>query len=84
MKTKLLLLIGLVCIAFAAFGAGTMTETATPTALHGLNRIEYDWTADASGDVSGTEKDITGYLLRVSFIPDSPTPSRSSGIAPSV
>lgn len=71
MKKRLTFLFITVILGAFAFGAGTLTETATPAAVHGLNRIEYDWTSDASGDVSGIEKNIYGYLLRVSFIPDS-------------
>jgi len=72
MKKKLLYLVGAVTFLCAVvFGAGTVTLTETPKAFRGLNRIELDWLSDGSGDVSGTTQNIAGYLLRVSFIPDS-------------
>lgn len=70
-KTTLLILLALLVGCAITLGAGSITFTVAPAQLRGLYRLELDWTSDASGDVSSVTTNISGYLLRVTFIPDS-------------
>ena len=55
-----------------AWAAGTCTASKVRDSRTGLQEVTWEWTCDASGDVSGTDGaiSVTGTIATVCFIPD--------------
>ena len=72
MKKLVIWLVLMLVIPSFAWAAGTCTATKVRDSRTGLQEVTWEWTSDASGDVSGTDGKIsvTGTIATICFIPD--------------
>lgn len=75
MKTRRFLTAALVMafmtVAGLAGAAGSISTTSTSAPTSGLVRYKFDWTSDASGNVSGIPVIVRGgWIRQIQFVPD--------------